>query len=775
MQDNLKFKPRYEESETYKKVQGKNSGYSIHEKDLFNYLLQTYPEQAIEIQETDGDGNPITVYNEDIILLLALLAKLFGGTREVIEDLQYAYDIDYLTNQEEKSNTDNTDNLLILLANEMQFTFLNDDNQNAKIEDIKEKKRFIEQYFISKRFRGTFLAIELILNAFKEYQIKKGLGFEYEDLSKGTVTTIKISTGGEGIIDPNHTVYRTVLNNNDEEETYLSLNQNHFLYKMITNIKPAGFTYNIILDYLVDTIVVEGERIIADDEDYTFMAPKITVYTTRIPSGSVETESYDENSPLNDGDFWLIPEPHIEAHNGYDFEYWKVNEERYRGTWPISVTTDTHIEAIFYEKQDVEVEFYNTNTGAIVSSGTVQTSRTIDEPYEYSVSFIMQQLNFYPWSVDELDGQRFMGWVEAGDDQIISTNQTFTKTFVGEPPTSLKFNTLFETSQYSMFPPEPVKFEARVITPMSNDLDFYLEFRNQNGFPVDLYIKQTDNRTIVIENLGPNSVRGATFRERYTNKSKPETGRFFAYFKETSNNITSWHTPVDTKWWTMVGDYRTPGTVNVQTRIQNTSRVSIFHTGPRELPIYAYLSKITIDDHRDWRNPTHRLKLYGDTINLGKNMTNPRTTYLFDNSDNLSANIILESYETTSNITTTGITDQTINRNPDMPVRTAPDLKPLYYTTGHDSYTQTWWINLGLEARLYGLPTPFDENVLYVITTNISSYIDYGIIPAGTTYTTASIPIYKAPPTSGELKMYALVISVGSPTKEIRGDTVTAQ
>lgn len=772
MQDNLKFKPRYQESETYQKMQEKIHGeykHSRHERDLFNYLLQTYPEQAIEIQETDANGNPILIYNEDIILLLALLAKLFGGTREIIEDLQYAYDIDYLTSQEKKSNTDN---LLILLANEMQFTFLNDDNQETKIKDIKEKKRFLEQYFISKRFRGTFLAIELILNAFKEYQNNKGFPFEYEDLSEGTVTTIKILTDGEDFIDPNHTVYRTV-----EEETYLSLNQNHFLYKMITNIKPAGFTYNIILDYLVDAIVVEGERIIADNEDNTFMVPKIKVSIKRTPGDDVETETYNENSVS-------IEPTHPPELDDYDFEYWKVNGVRYEGAWPITITTDTDIEAIFYKKKDVEVKFYNTGTGEVVSSGTVKASRTTNDQPVYSVSFTMDKLNFYPSSVEEPTGQSFIGWVEDGDEdeQIIATNLTFTKDYDEEPTAPLWFNTVFEITENSVIPPELITSEARVIFPMSEDLNFYLEFKNNNSFPVDLYIETGyavsggPSGMRVIENLGKGNTGGTTFRINYTDMSKPATDRFIAWFKPTNSSINSRYTRVNRDWWTMVGDYRAPGTLSVQTRIQDALSITYNTTLPR----YAYLSKITVGDHRDWRNPTHRLKLYGDTVSLNKNTTNPSdyTTYLFNNLNSLSANIVLESYETTSNITTTSITNQTVNRNPDIPVRTTPDLKPEYYITGHDSYTQTRWVNVRLEARRIGALTPFVEDVLYLTIIKGDYYgtpwlVDYGIIPKGTTSTLAHIQTNKIAPPSGELKMDTLTISIGHPTELRMNDIVT--
>lgn len=219
------------------------------EKKLYDFITRAYPENVLEYRE---DGN--TEWNEDILTLLAMLSRLLGGSRKAIADLEYAYDLPTLVNSEDNPQTDN---LLLLLANELNFNYADAETPKEQIENLKDYKYFLEQYTSVEKLKGTLQAVKLITNAYLDYinpkleKENKELTIKIIDASAGQ-TDVLLSLGDEDyerFIDENYQEVRA---------SRVALKQDDILYKLLMSIKPAGFVYNIVLNIIRQTYQTYG-------------------------------------------------------------------------------------------------------------------------------------------------------------------------------------------------------------------------------------------------------------------------------------------------------------------------------------------------------------------------------------------------------------------------------------------------------------------------------------------------------------------------------------
>lgn len=133
---------------------------SLKKKKLvFNFVLNSFPESIL----VDDSG----IENENLLALLALIAKAVGNSRELITNLATAHSVEELYNKIENSYfAENNKELLLLLIKDLDipmFKNLTREEQLALLSDSNLKNLVLNSYLLTKD-RGTDIAIKNIID-----------------------------------------------------------------------------------------------------------------------------------------------------------------------------------------------------------------------------------------------------------------------------------------------------------------------------------------------------------------------------------------------------------------------------------------------------------------------------------------------------------------------------------------------------------------------------------------------------------------------------------
>jgi hypothetical protein len=196
------------------------NNYSEIEKEFFNYIIDSFPESVLVQNGTES---------EEILAILAVLAKAFGSARETILNLDTAHGlIDlyekinasnvssyYLTAEDkleildrlEANNTEFNDlkkeayleeqnkKLLLPLALDLGYQVPDNININEAIQRLVDEKPLLEDKYRTVKNRGNRLALEQTLTNFVEYL--KEVNAEYNiyesDIVQGSTAEYAIS------------------------------------------------------------------------------------------------------------------------------------------------------------------------------------------------------------------------------------------------------------------------------------------------------------------------------------------------------------------------------------------------------------------------------------------------------------------------------------------------------------------------------------------------------------------------------------------------------
>lgn len=229
-----------------------NEEFTVVEREFFNFLIDNFPENLLNFGEASGYKE-----NEPLLVLMLMIAKIFGESREQILNLEQAKDIKSIiysllaADEEEaipgtitedelksvKALKKQNQKLLVLLATELGFEIdynkLSSDSSGAYIENLKNYYNFIGEYYSFTKNRGTISALYNLLRNFQN--VEKNFLLQELEIEKETNTELEIILPS---LPAGYTIFK--------EDKY-NLNPESPLYKLIMQIKPAGVVYQLFV------------------------------------------------------------------------------------------------------------------------------------------------------------------------------------------------------------------------------------------------------------------------------------------------------------------------------------------------------------------------------------------------------------------------------------------------------------------------------------------------------------------------------------------------
>ena len=241
---------KYGESITSERVQ---QSFNDTEIKLYNFLVESFPDNIIHIGEDQ--------YNEDMLTLLATLAKLLGEPKELINNLSNAKSIEELTKRDDTPSG----KLLYLLAKEIGFNHLSDVSVDEQIKELIKRKPFLERYYPMIKNRGSLLAISMLMDALFEYikqEDSERQELEYTIYEDGSTVTIQLNQLLSEFVDLSNP---QLVEHPITGGSVMAIREDSFLHQLLIEIKPAGVIYTIVAGVFIDYLSnYESGRVIAD-------------------------------------------------------------------------------------------------------------------------------------------------------------------------------------------------------------------------------------------------------------------------------------------------------------------------------------------------------------------------------------------------------------------------------------------------------------------------------------------------------------------------------
>lgn len=105
--------------------------FTKEEKLVFNFILNSFPESIL----VDDDG----IENEDLLALLAVIAKAIGNSRELINNLTTAHSAEELLNKIKNNElVESNKELLLLLIEELDVQLFKGLTKDEKLNLLKD-------------------------------------------------------------------------------------------------------------------------------------------------------------------------------------------------------------------------------------------------------------------------------------------------------------------------------------------------------------------------------------------------------------------------------------------------------------------------------------------------------------------------------------------------------------------------------------------------------------------------------------------------------------
>lgn len=235
------------------------TNYSQEEQFMFNFLVESFPETML-IQAGQE--------SQDLLLLLAILAKILGKLRNQITNLESIKDRDGLY-KKINLNVDSDANkfLLLLLAEDIRNVILKEaETENDKLEILMNKKELLENDYYAIKHRGSKQAINNIIMSFLAYVGNTNASYfllQETDISAPGITVVldyidnQIDFSSDFV--PEYNAY--------------SIKKDSELYKMLMSIRPAGTLLNVLIKY-IDNLIIQSSQdsLISDQGDLNSFA-----------------------------------------------------------------------------------------------------------------------------------------------------------------------------------------------------------------------------------------------------------------------------------------------------------------------------------------------------------------------------------------------------------------------------------------------------------------------------------------------------------------------
>jgi hypothetical protein len=235
------------------------------EQSLFNFIVQTFPEHIL-VQENEE--------SEDILALLATLTKAFGNAKELILNLQTSHSIDDTYKKISDGYLEkNNKKILLPLVDSLNYHRMYSNLETDELINllIKEKP-FIQDYYNLYKNRGTIVVIDQIIKKFNAYlQEDINQQVEYNIIESNGILNIVFSALEEYLdfnVDP------LVVAGNES----LFIKKDTIIYDMLMKVKPAGITYNILMQYSAISIAnTLSDRVVSRIGTENLLNPNIIV------------------------------------------------------------------------------------------------------------------------------------------------------------------------------------------------------------------------------------------------------------------------------------------------------------------------------------------------------------------------------------------------------------------------------------------------------------------------------------------------------------------
>jgi len=299
------------------------NNFSDEEKRLFDFVLSSFPE-SILVQNGEE--------SEDILALLAILAKTFGSSRELVFNLKNAHDISelYKSIKNNSALKSNNEQLILPLISDLGYHRLSADmTVDELIDKVIEEAPFIEDYYSLYKNRGTLLAVDHIVKKFAEYLGKSIVDYDiyefenrvvilfqylegYVDTEKAQITfplpecqweiinkyysTTDVSTSptcGANVVKTECTLVEGSTNYycidylGIEEIDASYVKSDSIIYDMLMQFKPVGILYDILIEYSTASIInLLSERVIGRSGTTNTLMPVVEVSNAQLATES---------------------------------------------------------------------------------------------------------------------------------------------------------------------------------------------------------------------------------------------------------------------------------------------------------------------------------------------------------------------------------------------------------------------------------------------------------------------------------------------------------
>lgn len=306
------------------------NNFSEEEKRLFDFVLSSFPE-SILVQNGEE--------SEDILFLLAILAKTFGSSRELILNLKNAHDISelYKSIKNNSALKSNNEQLILPLISDLGYHRLSADmTVDELIDRVIEEAPFVEDYYSLYKNRGTILAVDHIVKKFAEYLGKSIIDYDiyefenrvvilfqylegYVDTEKAQITfslpecqwkiinkyysTTDVSTApacGANVVKTECTLVEGSTNYycidylgiEDIDASYVK--SDSIIYDMIMQFKPVGILYDILIEYSTASIInLLSERVIGRSGTTNVLMPVVEASSAQLATESPDITTLD--------------------------------------------------------------------------------------------------------------------------------------------------------------------------------------------------------------------------------------------------------------------------------------------------------------------------------------------------------------------------------------------------------------------------------------------------------------------------------------------------
>jgi len=231
------------------------ANFTTVEQEIFDYILLSFPESLI-VQENSE--------SEEVLLLLAVLAKVVGNSKELILNLKTGHSLNEIIQKiEDDYLKENNEKLLLPLAADIKYHRLPESLETSElIERLVSEKFFIQDYYKLYKNRGTLTAITQIVKKYAEFLSEKEVTYTLYELKN----SVNIVLNG---LDPNEyaNLAEGTLSFNFGDETIDTafLKKDEIIYDMLMSIKPLGTKYNILFEFFAFNLTnILADRVLRD-------------------------------------------------------------------------------------------------------------------------------------------------------------------------------------------------------------------------------------------------------------------------------------------------------------------------------------------------------------------------------------------------------------------------------------------------------------------------------------------------------------------------------